>query len=127
MDFTEIYRLLKFGIVGSMGMLIDFGITWLLKEKLHWNRYAANGTGFSAAVLFNFTLNRIWTFRGASGPVETQLALFVLISLIGLGLNTAIVYLGTRKKVPFYLAKLIAVFIVFIWNYTANSYLTFRK
>lgn len=126
MIFSELLRLLKFGIVGSLGMLLDFGITYLLKEKAGWNRYAANGTGFCIAVIFNFTLNRIWTFQ-AKGAVEMQLPLFAGIALIGLALNTAIVYLCTKQRVPFYLSKLLAVFVVFIWNYTANSYITFRE
>jgi putative flippase GtrA len=44
MDFF--IKFLKFGIVGASGVIVDFGITWLLKEWVKINRHAANSTGF---------------------------------------------------------------------------------
>jgi putative flippase GtrA len=120
-------RLLKFGIVGLLGMVIDFGITWLFKEKIRINRYVANALGFSCAVICNFLLNRAWTFGSHAANVEGQLFRFIAVSLAGLGLNTAIVYyFSRRQELNFYLSKGLAIIIVFVWNYAANAYFTFR-
>jgi putative flippase GtrA len=122
---VEIFQIIRFGIVGSLGMVIDFLVTWFFKEKVRLHKLVANGLGFSFAVIFNFLLNRSWTFQVVAGNEQTQLLRFILVSLIGLGLNTLIVYLLTEKKINFYVSKLIAIVIVFVWNYTANRYFTF--
>ena len=121
-------RLVKFGLVGACGMVIDFGLTWLCKEKLRWNRYVANSIGFSAAVVNNFLINRYWTFRDSTVQnTSRQFTSFLLIALAGLALNNAIVFLFHKKAgLNFYVSKLIAVAIVFLWNYFANIYFTFK-
>jgi putative flippase GtrA len=121
-----VIRILKFGFTGALGMLLDFVVTWCCKEKLRWNKYLSNAIGFSVAVTNNYLLNRFWTFQSTNMAVAAEFLRFLLIAVVGLLLNTAIVYLLTQKKrLPFYTAKLAAVAIVFIWNYTANSLLTF--
>jgi putative flippase GtrA len=56
-----------------------------------------------------------------------QFTSFTLIALIGLALNNLIVYLFHKKGgLNFYVSKLIAIAIVFIWNYFANIYFTFK-
>jgi len=121
-------RLLKFGMVGVSGMVVDFGLTWLCKEKLKWNRYLANSIGFSTAVINNFLINRYWTFSDSTvHDTPRQFTSFTLIALIGLALNNLIVYLFHKKGgLNFYVSKLIAIAIVFIWNYFANIYFTFK-
>jgi putative flippase GtrA len=120
-------RLLRFGITGGIGFCIDFGITWACKEKLKWNKYISNATGFSLAVANNYFLNRIWTFQSKDPHIIKQFFFFLAISLIGLALNTSFLYyLHERKNKHFYLSKLFAIGLVFIWNFAANSLLTFR-
>jgi putative flippase GtrA len=122
---VEIFQIIRFGIVGSLGMVIDFLVTWFFKEKVRIHKLIANAAGFSCAVVFNYFLNRSWTFHVHSGDHNEQFLRFVLVSVTGLGLNTLIVYLLTERKLNFYLSKLIAIVIVFAWNYTANRYFTF--
>lgn len=120
-------KLFKFGIVGASGVVVDFGITWILKEQLRLNKYIANTTGFVCAVLSNYFLNRVWTFESHDPSVATQFSKFALVALIGLGINNGIIYLLTeRYKVKFYVAKLIATGIVTVWNFWANYTFTFH-
>jgi putative flippase GtrA len=122
-------KVLKFGIVGFIGMCLDFLITWLLKEKLRINKYIANSLGFTCAVINNFYLNLKWTFQVSGGQgTNVYLVKFILISIIGLGLNNSFVYLfSDRLKINFYLSKVLAVVCVFIWNFSANNYFNFRS
>ena len=122
------YRIIKFGLTGFLGMSIDFGATWLFKEKIKINKYVANAIGFSLAVTNNYYINRIWTFRSTNPHLGTEFTKFVFVSLVGLGLNTFIIYLFHQRKngINFYLAKFFAIVIVFIWNFLANWLFTFR-
>lgn len=117
-------RFLKFGIVGFSGMVIDFSITWLFKEKLKIHRYIASSTGFIVAATSNYFLNRIWTFESSDPRILMQYGSFVFISVIGLGINNLFLYLF-EKKLPFYVAKLFAIGVTMIWNFLANNYITF--
>jgi putative flippase GtrA len=126
-DGILILKFLKFCIVGSTGMFIDFGTTWLLKEKVRINKYVANSAGFILAASSNFILNRIWTFESTDPRIAEQYGMFVFISLIGLGINNLIIYiLHGRLKYNFYLSKLFAIVIVTIWNFLMNLLITFR-
>lgn len=127
-SMTEIFvKFLKFGIVGASGVVVDFGITWLLKEKIRLNKYVANSMGFACAVVSNYVLNRIWTFHNTDPHVGLQFAKFAVVALIGLGMNNAIIYLlNERRNVKFYTAKLIATGIVMLWNFGANYFFTFK-
>ncbi len=117
-------RFLKFGIVGLSGMVIDFSITWLFKEKLKIHRYIASSIGFIIAASTNYFLNRIWTFESSDPRVLMQYGSFVIISVIGLGINNLFLYLF-EKKLSFYVAKLFAIGVTMIWNFLANNYITF--
>lgn len=121
-----LFKFIKFCIVGFSGMVIDFGTTWLLKEKARVNKYIANSTGFILAATSNYIWNRFWTFHSENPRIANEYFLFILISLAGLGINNLILYLCTEKlKMNFYLSKLIATGFVTIWNFIMNYLITF--
>ena len=121
-----LWKFLKFGAVGFSGVFVDFGITWLCREKIRLNQYLANSTGFLAAVISNYVLNRVWTFESNDPSVITQFSKFLLAALIGLALNNGIIYLlNERFRVNFYAAKLAATAVVMLWNFWANYTFTF--
>ena len=119
-----IFKFFKFIIVGFSGLIVDFSITILLKEKLGIHRYIANSTGFIFAASSNYLFNRFWTFESNNPKVLTEYSTFILISLIGLGINNLIIYLF-EKKLKFYFAKFFAIMVTSLWNFTANYYLNF--
>jgi putative flippase GtrA len=120
-------KFLKFGVVGFTGVGVDFGITWIGKEQMKLNQYVANSAGFMAAVVSNYILNRLWTFHSTDPSIALQFGKFLLVALVGLGMNNAIIYvLNEQKGVKFYTAKLIATGIVMIWNFGANNFFTFQ-
>ena len=123
-----LFKFLKFGLVGFSGLLLDFGITYLTKEKLRWNKYLANSLGFAVACTSNYLLNRMWTFRSADPGIAVQFSKFILVSLGGLILNNLILYLLTEKaKLNFYVAKFCAMVLVFFWNFFFNYLFTFTR
>ncbi len=120
-------KLIKFGCVGLAGACIDFGVTYLLKEKAKWNKFLANSIGFSLAVINNFILNRIWTFAGTAGAVQVEFGKFLVVSIIGLGINNLSLYFMHKKLgLNFYVAKVLTTLFVVAWNFTANYLFTFK-
>lgn len=114
-----VLKFVKFSLVGFSGLLIDFGVTWLIKEQLKGNKYLANSLGFSFAVINNYLWNKYWTFQDANPAMLEQFGKFLAISIIGLLINNLVIYILNRHM-NFYLAKLIAIIVVVIWNFIMN-------
>ncbi len=119
-------KFLKYGIVGFSGMVIDFSITFLLKEKLKIHRYIASSAGFSLAATSNWIINRLWTFESSNPRIIAEYSTFIMISVTGLGVNNFFLWLF-EKRMKFYAAKLCAIAVTTIWNFVANYYLTFNQ
>ncbi len=119
-------KFVKFGVVGFSGIFVDFGITYLCKEKFKIQKYISNSLGFTAATISNYILNRFWTFHSTDQNRMTQFGKFFAIALVGLVLNNLLIYLFNDKlKFNFYLSKVFAIAIVSIWNFFANYLYTF--
>ncbi len=119
-------KFLKFGVVGFSGLFVDFGLTYLFKEKFHIQKYVANAIGFMSAATSNYILNRIWTFQSENPNVAFEYTEFILIALIGLAINTLILWMLVSKwQMNFYLSKILAIAVVTIWNFFANLMVTF--
>lgn len=122
-----ILKFLKFGVVGFSGVFIDFGITYLCKEIFKVPKYVANAIGFITAATSNYFFNRVWTFQSKNPEVMVEFTEFFIISLIGLGINTLILWILVSKfKMNFYVAKIFAIGLVTIWNFLANAFITFN-
>jgi putative flippase GtrA len=119
-----IFKFFKFIIVGFLGMVVDFSITILLKEKLKVHRYISSSAGFTLAASSNYLFNRLWTFKSNNPKVLIEYGTFILISLIGLIINNLFLYLF-EKKIRFYFAKFLAIMVTSVWNFIANYYLNF--
>ncbi|WEK17780.1 MAG: GtrA family protein [Candidatus Pedobacter colombiensis] len=124
----KLIQLIKFGIVGCSGLVIDFAITYFFKEYVGLNRFIANALGFSAAVTNNYFIHRFWTFKSDERQIAKQFLKFLIVSVIGLGINTLCIYtIQQWTYLSFYVAKFIAILLVFMWNYTLNALVTFKK
>ena len=122
-----IFKLFKFIIVGFFGLFIDFGLTVICKEKLSLNRYLSNSIGFLLAVSSNYFLNRVWTFGSKNPEIIVEFSSFFFVSIIGLLINTSILWLIHNKMgINFYLAKFGAILVTTFWNFFANYFFTFQ-
>ncbi len=126
-DLKFILKLLKFGVVGISGMVVDFGFTYIFKEILRVPKYISNSIGFTLAATSNYLLNRAWTFNSTNPHILMQFSKFFIISIMGLLLNNLIIYIFSDYKfrLNFYISKGIATLIVFFWNFLMNYFFTF--
>ena len=125
-DKLLIYKFLKFAVVGFSGLFVDFGITYIFKEKIKINKYVSNAIGFICAATSNYTFNRLWTFQSTNENVATEYGSFMVVSAIGLGINSLVLWVLTDKfKWNFYLSKVFAIGCATLWNFFANLLFTF--
>jgi len=129
LEISDVFirKFIKFVLVGFSGLFVDFGFTYLFKEKVKLQKYLANALGFILAASSNYFLNRVWTFQSENPQILVEYSEFILISLIGLGINTLILWLIVSKfRWNFYFSKLFAIGFVTIWNFLANAFITFN-
>ena len=130
---------IKYVIVGASGTLIDVGGFTALIRYTSLNRFIAATFSFIAAVINNFTWNKIWTFHDHDKNVTKQFSKFFLVSIGGLALNLFFLwffaliialFLGMASQdLPVYansLAKLGASGAVLTYNFLMNRFWTFR-
>lgn len=123
-----VFKFLKFGIVGFSGVVVDFSVTWLCKEKARLNKFLANSLGFATAASTNYLLNRLWTFQSHNQQVLGEYIGFIMVSVVGLAINnTFLWYLHEKRCLNFYLAKLFAIGITTVWNFLVNYFFVFTS
>lgn len=119
-------QLLKFGLVGGSGYLINLAVFALLTGSLGTHHMVAAVGAFGVAVTNNFFWNRHWTFGPGSGPAHFQAARFFTVSLASLGLNLAVLeLLLVADAVPELPAQAIAVAVAMPFNFVGNRLWTF--
>jgi dolichol-phosphate mannosyltransferase len=119
-------QLLKFGLVGGSGYLINLAVFALLAGSLGVHHLIAAVGAFCVAVTNNFVLNRYWTFGPGKGPAHFQAARFFTVSLASLGLNIAVLELLISNHLTGELAaQAIAVAVAMPFNFLGNKLWTF--
>lgn len=130
----------KFAIVGVINTLVDFTVLnfliWLFKIYSGWQILFLNSISFACAVINSYFLNRYWTFSEEKEKVFFKFVNFFLISLIGVLINSGIVYLGTIFLNPGFdfsaviwinIVKFFAVAVSLIWNFIGYKIFVFKN
>lgn len=118
-----INQILKFGVVGGTAFLIDYGLLFVLTEfaGIH---YLISGTiSFAASVIYNYILSIVWVFDPVGERSRTKdMAVFLILSVIGLGINQAIMWILVEQAGVYYmLSKIVATVIVMVYNFITRK------
>ena len=78
-------ELVKFGIVGGLGTIIDLGGAAVLHSVYHVGPLESKALSITAATIFTYLGSRFWTFRHRDNqPVHREALLFVALNVVGL-------------------------------------------
>ena len=116
-------QIVKFGIVGAIAFVIDYAVLFVLVQFLHMDSIIAATISFTVSVIFNYLASMKYVFVGrADQSKQTQFIIFIVLSVIGLGINDGIMWILNGILSPFiptyyYLvSKIVATAIVMVWN-----------
>jgi putative flippase GtrA len=80
-----VHELAKFGIVGAVNTVLDFGLANLLYLGFGWPSLSAKTASVAVAATSSFFMNRHWTFRHrARTGLRREYGLFFLLNGVGL-------------------------------------------
>lgn len=86
-QMNEFLRFVKFALFSASAGLIEIGSFALFNELLHWQYWLSYLIALVLSVLWNFTLNRKFTFRSAAN-VSVAMGLVMLYYLVFIPLTT---------------------------------------
>ncbi|MEK7583830.1 MAG: GtrA family protein [Patescibacteria group bacterium] len=119
-------QFMRFGLVGVANSLLDFTVFFLLHEVFNFGYVSANGGAWLLAASFSFFGNKYWTFRVHDIKAATQYMRFLIVSCIGLGISTGLLFMLIEfAGIAAISAKVICIVIVAFWNFYANKLWTF--
>src|SRR5258708_15373515 len=119
-------QFLLYLIVGGLSFFVDIGI-FVLLLMAEMSVIPASIVSFIAATGANYVLSTVLAFQGGRFRRQIELVRFLVVVLVGLALNTGLVWLFVYPLgVDPTLAKILAVPIVLVWNYLGRRLLVFH-
>lgn len=116
-------QIFKFGIVGGIAFIIDYGIMVISKELLGFSILISAGLGFTISVIFNYIASVKWVFNVNKDKNEKKnFILFMIFSIIGLILTELIMFVGTNIiNISYLIVKIAATAIVMVFNFITRK------
>ena len=115
-------QLFRFGIVGGLAFLIDSGVLFVLTEYFNVYYLVSSVISFIVSLIFNYILSIIWVFDVKKKQTIKEIGLFVILSVIGLGINQVVMYVGADILHIYYMiCKVISTFIVMVYNFITRK------
>lgn len=118
-----IVQLFKFGIVGVIAFVVDYGFMVLFTEVFGIHYMASSTISFLISVVVNYLLSMRYVFqRKEDLDRKAEFIIFVILSAVGLGVNELCMWLFTSKLgIAYYFSKIGATAIVMIWNFVSRK------
>ncbi len=116
-------QILKFGVVGGLAFLIDFGLLFVLTEFVHIHYFLSACISFSVSVIFNYIASIVWVFDvDKSKDKKSVFAIFIILSIAGLLINQLCMWLGVDIiHLHYMLVKIFATGIVMVFNFITRK------
>lgn len=123
------FQLIKFGIVGVVATLLEWGIFYLLTNVFHIHYGISTAIGFLISTALNYYLSIKFVFEvDKEKDSKKNIIIFFIFSLIGLGLNEVILWLCIEKfNIYNMIGKIIATAIVMIFNFITRKIFLEKK
>ncbi|MCI8597306.1 MAG: GtrA family protein [Lachnospiraceae bacterium] len=126
-------QIIKFGAVGFLCFFIDYGIMVALVELAGFQELIASGCSFTVSVVVNYILSVTIVFDADKDANKAaQFLVFVILSLIGLGINQLIMKMGISwleqyMNRAYMVVKIFATGVVMVYNFITRKIFIEKK
>ena len=122
-------QFIKFGFVGAICFVVDYGLMVFLTEMINMPYLVSCAISFSIAVVVNYYLSMKYVFASRDDLNRRQeFIIFVILSLAGLALTEFLMWVLVSKFGIYYMfSKIIVTGIVMIFNFATRKLLLDAK
>ena len=118
-------QFLMFAGVGAIGTVGHYTVLIVLVQFWAMDPVFATSFGFVTGAIINYVLNYHFTFRSDKRHAEA-LTKFLIVAVIGAGINGYIMYIGVENtRINYLLIQIFATAVVLVWNFLVNKLWTF--
>lgn len=115
-------QILKFGLVGGTAFVIDYVLLYFCTEFLHIHYLISSIISFTVSVIFNYILSIKWVFDVKKKQDVKDFVIFIILSVIGLEINSLIMYVMVEKFGVYYmLSKIVSTAVVMVYNFITRK------
>lgn len=126
--FENLWQLGKFSVVGMVNTAIDFGVFMLLHGKMGLAYPVSQVISYSCGMTNSYLWNKFWTFGSKRRVNLREVAEFVAVNLVSLGVALFLLFLFRgRARLGAAESKALATLGSFIANFLGNKLWVFRE
>lgn len=115
-------QIVKFGFTGGISFIVDYSVLVFLTEILGLNYLVSNCLSFIISVIVNYILSMRFVFKSVNNSKVFDFVIFVVLSVVGLGLNSLIMFICTDYIGIYYMiSKIGATGVVMIFNFVSRK------
>lgn len=125
-----INQILKFGVVGGIAFVIDYGLMVFLTEVFKVPALISAAISFTVSVIFNYIASVKWVFDvdKEKNSKAKELIVFIILSVIGLGINELIMWIMDKEFGIYYMiSKIVATAAVMCYNFITRKLFLEKK
>ena len=118
-----IAQFMKFGVVGAIAFVIDYGLLALLTEAFGVNYLVSATISFTVSVVFNYVASMRYVFTHKEDMSRSrEFVIFIVLSVIGLIINDVLMWAGTELvSIDYRIVKIFATAVVMVWNFITRK------
>ena len=122
-------QIIKFGFVGFLCFFIDYGVMVFLTEVFRIDYPVSSGISFTVSVIVNYILSITFVFETDKDKNKLkEFVVFVFLSVIGLGINEACMWLAVEAAGIYYMiSKIGATAVVMVYNFVTRKIFIEKK
>lgn len=124
-------QFLRYFVTGGLAFIVDFGVFSLALYYFDIHYLIANLIGLMAGNVVNYLLSLGWVFSAEKRKMEKhrmlEITVFVVISLIGVGLNEVLMlFMVGKLSLNEMFSKVVAAGVVLVYNFLARKFILFK-
>ncbi len=115
-------QFVRFAVVGLIAFGIDYGLLVILTELAHIMYLISATISFSTSVVFNYFASMRYVFVRREGMSRRrEFLIFLLLSVIGLALNTILLWVSTSIiGIDYRISKIFVTMLVTVFNFVSR-------
>lgn len=116
-------QLVRFGIVGVISTLLDYGLMVLFAEVFGIYYLLSSTLSYAISLVFNYLASMKYVFRSKEDmDKRKEFVIFTVLCLMGMGINQLILWLIVEHfGIDYRFSKILATLVVMVWNFVTRK------